>query len=93
MIRPTLPRDFKLHIPEEIVRRLSRCRTSMRQAIQAQLEKIAVAEAAKRSPRRAAPPLDPPLRFYASETFRVSYRIDRLRRKVVVLELCSAVGG
>ena len=31
--------------------------------------------------------VNPPLRFYASESYRVSYRIDRELRKVVVLAL------
>jgi hypothetical protein len=94
MIRPILPRDYQLHIPEEIERRLRRCRSSIRQAIHSRLAKIAKAEATKLPlhRRRLVPP-NPPLRFYASESYRISYHIDRLRRTVVVLALRKEVEG
>jgi hypothetical protein len=91
MIRPALRKNYKLHIPEEIARQLRRCRVSMRAAIRAQLDKIAAIEAARPSTRRPPPSAGPPLRFYTSECYRVSYRIDRLRRKVVVLSLIGEI--
>ena len=85
---PASAKDFRLHIPKEIELRLRRCRTSIRQAIRTRLEKITQVEAARPTARRAlAAPLDPPLRFYASESYRVTYRIDRPLRKVMVLAL------
>jgi mRNA-degrading endonuclease RelE of RelBE toxin-antitoxin system len=82
------PTGYGLHIPDEIERRLRRCRSSIRQAIRTRLQTIAAAETAKRAGhRRKAQLSGPPLRFYSSESYRVSYEIDRHRRKVVVLDL------
>jgi hypothetical protein len=86
VLRSAPPRDYLLHIPEEIERRLRRCRLSIRQAIHARLVKIAKVETKGHSARRARPAtLGPALRFYASESYRVSYNVDRKRRRVVVL--------
>jgi hypothetical protein len=87
-VKRVTAKNYRLHIPEEIGRRLSRCHASIREAIQGRLKSIALLETARPShgPTRLEP-TDPPLRFYASESYRVSYRIDRLRRTVVVLAL------
>jgi hypothetical protein len=88
MRRPTPARGYQLHIPKEIEQRLRRCRSSTCQAIRTRLLAIAAAETAKRVDRRLKlPSPGPPLRFYSSESYRVSYQIDPHRRKIVVLEL------
>ena len=87
-IKPQPQTDYRLHIPREIGLRLNRCRASIRKAIHVRLASIAQLEAARPSLRsNRPPPVGPPLRFYASDSYRVSYRIDRKLRKVVVLAL------
>jgi hypothetical protein len=80
--------EYALHIPDEIERQLRRCHSETCKAIRTRLLAIAAAETGKKVGRRLKIlPLGPPLRFYSSESYRVSYQIDPHRRKVVVLEL------
>jgi hypothetical protein len=93
-IKSPSSKEYRLDIPKEIGLRLRRCRASIRKAIQVRLANIAELETARPSSRSTrAPPVGPPLRFYSSESYRVSYRIDRELRKVVVLALRWEANG
>lgn len=82
-------RKYELHVPDEIAKRIRRCRASVRRAIEARLDEIAQAAAERRPSRRRepAPASGPPLRFYVFEGYRVFYRLDPRTRRIVVLEL------
>jgi mRNA-degrading endonuclease RelE of RelBE toxin-antitoxin system len=84
---------YELQVSGDVRRQLQRCRASIRATIQQRLEKL-VEDAA--SPAAGLPPSaaqGPPLRFYVFEGYRVTYRVDALTRRVVVLELLPDAGS
>ena len=88
-LHPT--KRYTLHIPEDVERQLRQCRASFRQSIRQRLQEIV--ESAVPPPargRRSAALEGPPLRFYVSEGYRVSYQVNPVTRRVLVLELRAA---
>ena len=83
--------EFQLQVPQEIERRLGRCRASVRDAIRERLREIAVGAGKGRSRTNPTQPREPPLRFYVYEGYRVFYQVDPETRRVVVLDLDVAV--
>lgn len=82
-------KPFTLHIPKDIEAQLRRCRVSIRQSIRTQLKSI-VERLATVSPasREKSPASEgPPHRFYVFEGYRISYQVDPITRRVVVLTL------
>jgi mRNA-degrading endonuclease RelE of RelBE toxin-antitoxin system len=79
--------QFTLQISDEVERQLRQCRVSFRASIRKRLQAIAQ-DAAKPKVRKQSPVAKgPPLRFYVSEGYRVSYQVNPKTRTVVVLEL------
>lgn len=77
-----------LHMPEEIERQLGRCRASFQEKIRRKLQEIVDAGIVPASSRKPAGPTSgPPLRFYVSEGYQVSYRVNPINRTVSVLKL------
>ena len=79
--------EYTLHIPDEIERQLDRCRIPLRDSIRKRLDEI-VKDASSR-PVKGKPSLlkGPPQRFYVFEGYRVSYQVNQVTRRVVVVKL------
>lgn len=86
---------FTLHIPKDIEGQLQRCRASIRESIHKRLQTI-LEGLAKRPPGRGrgkkTTTSGPPTRFYVFEGYRVSYEVNPLTRRVVVLSLQAEPG-
>jgi hypothetical protein len=88
-------REYTLQIPKAIKGQIDRCRASIRRTIAERLraivEAVAVRPALAAGPRRRKPTPErgPPSRFYVLEGYRVSYLVNTVTRRVVVLELKS----
>jgi mRNA-degrading endonuclease RelE of RelBE toxin-antitoxin system len=81
-------KQFTLHVSDELARQLRECRASLRAAIRKRLREIVEGAAAlPGGHKRLASPKGPPLRFYVSEGYRVSYQVNPVTRTVAVLEL------
>lgn len=80
---------YKLHILEDVERKLRRCRVTIRDAIHRRLGEIAHAAQGIVGPV----PIGPRFRFYVYEGYRVFYRVDPTTRQVVVLELAFEPAG
>ena len=89
-------KHFTLHIPKDIESQLRRCRASIRQSIRNRLQAIVESLAARSKAKGKAngkangklpAQHGPPTRFYVFEGYRVSYHVDPLTRRVVVLSL------
>jgi mRNA-degrading endonuclease RelE of RelBE toxin-antitoxin system len=79
---------FTVQMADELQRQLRQIRVSLRASIREQLQGIAEDAAARVTVSGRAPVVEgPPLRFYVSEGYRVSYRVDPSTRSVTVLEL------
>ena len=78
---------YTLHMKEKIERQLQKCRASIRQAINEKLQEITKLAESRALSEAGPTPGEPPLRFYVYEGYRISYEIDPLTRRVVVLEL------
>jgi mRNA-degrading endonuclease RelE of RelBE toxin-antitoxin system len=76
---------YTLQIPDEVERRLRRCRASIRAAIQSRLDGLS--RMRRRPPSGPSPRTAPPCVFYVSEGYRISYRVDATSRRVVLLDL------
>jgi hypothetical protein len=79
--------DYGFHISPEIERRMGRCRASLRQAIRTRLGEIAARAGKGRRPATGTDRKEPPLRFDADDGYRISYQLDALTRRVVVLDI------
>lgn len=85
--------NFTLHIPKNIEAQLRRCRTSIRESIRKELTEIVGRLAAlPLGGGKPAEPQGPPHRFYVFEGYRVSYQVDPVTRRVVVLTLGAESG-
>jgi mRNA-degrading endonuclease RelE of RelBE toxin-antitoxin system len=91
---PFVPmKPYTLTIPTPIVVQLQKCPATLRQAIRKRLREITDGVTAYPPARgKVAPVLGPPLRFYVSERYRVSYQVNPLTRSIVVLELRPDAG-
>jgi hypothetical protein len=85
-------KQYTLQLTGDIARKLQRCRASLRQSIEKKLQEITAAASASASPVQAAGAEGPPLRFYVSEGYRVSYVIRRAGRTVAVLDIRNEPG-
>jgi hypothetical protein len=81
--------DYGLHIPKAVERRIGRCRAAVQSAIRTRLQELVVAATKGRTRLERALAKAPPLRFYIYEGYRISYRIDPVTRRVVVLGLLA----
>ena len=79
--------QYTLHIPDEIERQLGRCRVPLRQSIRRRLDEIVKEASARDVSRKASVPKGPPQRFYVSEGYRVSYQVNPITHRVVVIKL------
>jgi hypothetical protein len=81
-------KQFTLQIPKGVQTDLEKFRASIKQSIRRRLREI-VDELTARppAPGKDAPVHGPPLRFYVSEGCRVSYQVNPITRRVVVLDL------
>jgi len=85
-LRPMKP--FALKIPRDVAAQLQKCHASLRQSIKKRLREIADDQAAAPPTRgKVAALIGPPLRFYVSESCRVSYQVNPLTRSIEVLKL------
>jgi mRNA-degrading endonuclease RelE of RelBE toxin-antitoxin system len=83
-----MKKTFTLHIPKDVQGQLRRCRTSIRESIRKRLQEIVESLAIRPTLPGKAPALGGPgLRFYVYEGYRVSYQVDPLTRRLVVLKL------
>ena len=91
---PTIMKRYTLQIPKAIEQRLGKCRGSMRRTIAERLGQILDAlTPADRHPQRTSPlPQGPPLRFYVLEGYRISYRVNTVAQRVIVIDLQPASG-
>jgi hypothetical protein len=79
--------EYGFHVPDEIEKRMRRCRAPMRAAIRKRLDEIA-ASAGKGGRRvKISARKEPALRFYVYEGYRIDYQLDPESRQVVVLDL------
>src|SRR3954469_3072705 len=79
--------EYGLHIPDELVKRMRRCRAPVRDAIRERLRQIAIGAGKARQRVKAAAPREPPLRFYVYEGYKIAYQLDAADRRVVVLDI------
>jgi mRNA-degrading endonuclease RelE of RelBE toxin-antitoxin system len=91
-------KQFTLHIPKAIAGQLRECRVSVRASIRERLKEI-VEDLTARLPvpkqlasRESVAARGPPLRFYVFEGYRVSYQVNPVTRRVVVLGLQAEPG-
>jgi mRNA-degrading endonuclease RelE of RelBE toxin-antitoxin system len=88
-------RPYTLQIPKAIKGQLQRCRASIQRTIAERLRVIVESvvapsvQADGRVGRKPRPEKGPLSRFYVLEGYRVSYLVNTVTRRVVVLELKS----
>ena len=86
-------KPYTLQISDDIAAQLQDCHASLRQLIRKRLREIADTVTANPAVRgKVTPLLGPPLRFYVSESCRVSYQVNPSTRSVVILELRPEAG-
>jgi mRNA-degrading endonuclease RelE of RelBE toxin-antitoxin system len=79
--------QYTLHIPDEIERQLSRCRVVLRESIRSRLDQIVKDASSRVVKGKPAAPKGPAQRFYVFEGYRVSYQVDPITHRVVVVKL------
>lgn len=86
-------KTFTLHIPSDVEAQLRRCRASIQESIRKRLQEIVDRLATKPAARPGTPAPQGPLpRFYVYEGYRVSYQVNPITRKVVLVALEAAPG-
>ena len=85
-------KHYTLQMKKDVAQRLRNCRASIRQSIERKLQEIIAMAAEGRPAKPRSRPIGPPLRFYVFEGYRVSYEVNPLTRKVLVLELRNEPG-
>ena len=87
--------EYTLQIPKAIKGQLQRCRASIRRTIAERLRAIVKAVPERSAPAEGLPrrkrvaDQGPPSRFYVLEGYRISYVVNAVTRRVVVLEMKS----
>jgi mRNA-degrading endonuclease RelE of RelBE toxin-antitoxin system len=79
--------QYTLQIPDDIERQLGRCRLPMRDSIRRQLDAIVKDASSRAEKRKPSVPKGPPQRFYVFEGYRVSYQVNPVTHRVVVIKL------
>jgi hypothetical protein len=79
--------EYGLHIPDELEKRMLRCRAPVRDAIRKRLRDIAIGAGKNRQRVKTAAAREPPLRFYVYEGYKIAYQLDAADRRVIVLDI------
>jgi hypothetical protein len=85
--------EYKIHLGAGIGSRIGRCRASVRAAVGASLQDIAVTAGESHGRARAPSKKGPSMRFYVYEGYRIFYQLDPRTRRVVVLDFGVVPAG